>query len=73
MFSWYHGAIFFLFSVRVIIENAKKCDLEIMKKKYTNEIVTLEKHTHMTTDSKVPPPPLHTQKYSPEQTHTHTV
>ena len=33
-FFGFHGAIFFLFSVRVIIENAKKCDLEIMKKIY---------------------------------------
>ena len=45
------------------------------EKKYTNEIVTLKKHTYMTTDSKVPPPPLHTQKYSPLEhpwTNTHT-
>ena len=35
--------------------------------------MTLKKHTYMTTDSKVPPPPLHTQKYSPEQTHTHSM
>ena len=34
IFFGFHGAIFFLFSVRVIIENAKKCDLEIMKKIY---------------------------------------